>query len=74
MSDARRISVRIVTMTARPSPAGVAGADAAEGIDLAFTVAGGVIGSLEMWRRTAFGPSCLFRAVIAVTAERDHCE
>jgi hypothetical protein len=55
-------------------PAGVAGADAAEGIDLAFTVAGGVIGSLEMWRRAAFGPSCLFRAVIAVTAEVDHCE
>jgi uncharacterized membrane protein len=27
MSDARRISVRIVTMTVRPSPAGVAGAD-----------------------------------------------
>jgi hypothetical protein len=56
-------------MTVRPSPAGVAGTDAAEGIDLAFTVAGG-----EMWRRAAFGPSCLFRAVIAVTAEVDHCE
>jgi hypothetical protein len=46
-------------MTVRPSPAGVAGTDAAEGIDLAFTVAGGVIGSLEMWRRAAFGrPVC----------------